>query len=361
MKILVFGGTGAMGVPVVEILAERGHDVCVTTRKERAPQSANVHYIVGDAKDRMFVESLLTAADGLHLYDVLIDFMIYGSEEFRERIDLLCGSVGQYFFFSSSRVYADAGAVRITEESPRLLDAIEDPEYLATDEYALAKAREEDALRNSCHTNWTIIRPYITYNDARLQLGVLEKEQWLQRALEGKAVVFSKDIAERTTTLTYGYDVSLRVADLVGVEAAKGETFHIATEQTITWGRVLKIYLDTLEMQTGTRPRVVWAEHFEDLAGLNRWQIRYDRLYDRRFDSRKIQMVTGETRPYTETEAGLKACLDRFLKGDRRFLGRNWKTEAAFDRISGDRARLADIRGRKNKLRYVVYRYIMMP
>jgi len=32
MKILVLGGTGAMGVHLVQILADAGHDVYVTTK-----------------------------------------------------------------------------------------------------------------------------------------------------------------------------------------------------------------------------------------------------------------------------------------------------------------------------------------
>ena len=56
-----------------------------------------------------------------------------------------------------------------------------DEEYLKTDEYALSKARQEDILHRSGKNNWTVIRPYITYSEIRLQLGVLEKELWLYR------------------------------------------------------------------------------------------------------------------------------------------------------------------------------------
>ena len=35
--------------------------------------------------------------------------------------------------------------------------------------------------------------------------------------------VFRKNIATKLTTLTYGYDVSLRIADLVGNEKALGQ------------------------------------------------------------------------------------------------------------------------------------------
>ena len=42
---------------------------------------------------------------------------------------------------------------------------------------ALQKAREENLLLKSDSRNWTIIRPYITYYDERLQLGVFEKKR----------------------------------------------------------------------------------------------------------------------------------------------------------------------------------------
>ena len=75
----------------------------------------------------------------------------------------------------------------------RLLDVSHDSIYLKTDEYALAKARQEDILRKSGKNNWTIIRPYITYSESRLQLGVLEKEAWLYRALKGFQEMFWKN------------------------------------------------------------------------------------------------------------------------------------------------------------------------
>lgn len=32
MKALIFGGTGAIGIPVVKLLVKHGHDVYVTSR-----------------------------------------------------------------------------------------------------------------------------------------------------------------------------------------------------------------------------------------------------------------------------------------------------------------------------------------
>ena len=172
MDILILGGTGAMGVPLVAILKKEGHELYVTSRRKMTSEE-NLHYIQGNAKDPVVFTSLLNRK-----YDVIIDFMVYSTDELERRLPELLSHTGQYCFFSSSRVCAESKKP-ITEDSPRLLDACTDQEYLYTDEYALAKAREENLLRKSQERNWTIIRPYITYNDYRLQLGVYEKENWL--------------------------------------------------------------------------------------------------------------------------------------------------------------------------------------
>ena len=232
-------------------------------------------------------------------------------------------------------------------------------QYLATNEYALAKAREENVLTESGFNNFTIIRPYITYYNNRLQLGVFEKEIWLQRALDGKKIVFSRNIASKYTTLTYGYDVALRIADLVGKDCTFRKAYHITTEEYIKWEDVLKCYLDVLEKYTGERPEVCWTDKNDShLEKTNYYQIHCDREYNRKFSNAKIKTDSGEQRVFMETKEGLKKCLTEFLNGERKFQFRDWKEEAVLDRISGDKSQLKEIPGIKNKVKYVLYRYI---
>ena len=82
------------------------------------------------------------------------------------------------------------------------------------------------------------------------------------------------------------------------------------------------------------------------------------REYNRRFSNVKIQTDSGERQAFMETKQGLEKCLTEFLNGERRFQFRDWKEEAVLNRISGDKSRLREIRGIKNKVKYVVYRYI---
>ena len=243
-----------MGNHLVSILSDGENEVYVTSRNFRQGKD-DVTYIRGNAHDMDFLKSLLT----MKKWDVIVDFMIYSTSEFTQRVDLLLQSCGQYVFLSSSRVYAD-NKEPITEKSPRLLDVCKDEEYILTDEYALSKAREENILFSSKCKNWTIVRPYITYSEIRLQLGVLEKEYWLYQALHDRTIVFSKDIATKTTTLTYGYDVSRGIASLLGQESALGEAFHITVSEHHTWQEIFDVYLRVLEEENGKKPNVLMLD-----------------------------------------------------------------------------------------------------
>lgn len=352
MIFLLLGGTGAMGTPLVDLLStDPQNTVYVTTRKKRENKN-NVIYCQGNARSDDFLLRILEGKS----YDAIFDFMVYNTEELRKRLPKLLEKTKQYFFFSSSRCYAETEG-KIVENSPRLVDACTDVDYLSTDEYGLAKGREENLLTLCEKRNWTIIRPYITYNDYRIQLGVYEKENWLKRALAGRTIILPKDIAERKTSMTYGPDVAGALIKLIGNEKAYGEAFHIATRETHTWGEILAFYCDKIEEKTGKRPKV---KIINDSRGLqtvwNKWQIIYDRLYDREFDTTKIESVRGPYE-YKPTFEGLDECIKQFLS--KPMWGEmNWRYEAWCDRQTGEITPLGEIVGWKNKLRYIKWRFI---
>lgn len=172
--------------------------------------------------------------------------MSYSTAQFSKRYEAILSSTDQYIFLSSARVYAQSDKP-LTEGSPRLLDVCHDADYLITDEYALAKARQEDLLRNSGKNNWTIIRPYITYSEYRLQLSCLEKESWLYRALHGRTIVISNDLLSRKTTFTYGEDVASGIVSVIGNCESLGKSYHITNNEAHTWEEILSIYLTAIE------------------------------------------------------------------------------------------------------------------
>lgn len=349
MKVLVLGGTGAMGSHLVDLLTNNGVETVVTSRESRCSER-NIRYIQGNAHGEEFLQIILREP-----WDAIVDFMVYTTSTFEKRVNLFLDATSQYIFLSTARVYADSD-VPITEVSSRLLDASLDKEFLETDEYSLTKARQENILKSSGRTNWTVIRPYITYSEKRLQLGVLEKEEWLYRALKGRTIVFSSDINSKLTTMTYGRDVAKGIMGIIGNPATFGEIYHITVEEQMTWNEILSIYLAALEKYLGQRPKVL----LQDLKTFMefkpaKYQIMYDRMFNRRFDNSKISRYV-EIKKLRLINEGLNHCIESFLK-DPKFDSINWTQEALKDRQTNERASLKEIPGLKQKFRYLMIRY----
>lgn len=351
MRVLLLGGTGAMGSHLTTLLSDRGDEVVVTSRSYQKSKEL-VEYRQGNAKDLDFLNIVLQGK-----WDVIIDFMVYSEDDFRERIDLLLDSTSLYVFLSSARVYNET-LEDITEESVRLLNSTSDYDFLTTSEYSLSKARQEDMLSSSNKKNWTIVRPYITYSKERLQLGTLEKENWLYRAMNGRTIVFSEDIRDHWTTLTYGLDVANGIASIINNPNSLGQKYHITNKYSHKWGNILDIYLEILEENLGNRPKVIY-QNLSDFLTWNpgKYPIIYDRLFDRKFDNTKINEII-DTKEFVDLKIGLRKCLNEFLSNPE-FLSINWKNEALKDKFTKERTPLKEINGFKQKVKYLLYRYFV--
>lgn len=349
MDILLLGGTGAMGTPLVEMLAKE-NNIFVTSRKVRQ-STDNVHYIQGNAKDISFLRYILNERK----YDVIVDFMVHSAKTFEMVVPLMLDNTKQYIFISSARVYAQSECP-ITEQTPRLLDASTDAKYLKTNEYALAKAREENLLLLSGRKNFTIIRPSITYNTNRLQLGVLEKESWLYRALHGRTIVLSHDIDNKLTTMTCGDDVARGIASIVGKQGALGEAFHITYGASMPWSEVFNIYKGVLEQHLGCEVPVLYTDKSTNFKfKRRRYQLVYCRYFNRTFDNSKIGHYCDVSK-FVKPEVGLSNALSEFLQRPK-FANIVWEIEAVNDRVAGEFTPLHEIPGLDNRLKYLAYRF----
>ena len=283
-KVLLLGGTGAMGVYLSERLM-RNFEVYVTSRKSRPSyddKGSAVTFINGDAKDDDFLRRVIENVRP----DGIVDFMTYTTEHFRRRVEWLLKGCKHYVFLSTYRVFAEQ--VPLTERSPRLLDVCTDAEYLSTDEYAMTKARQEDILRNSVMTNWTIIRPAITFSKARFQFGCLEAWEVCYRSLAGLPVIMPREMKDRQATLTWANDVALMIERLLFNEKAYSEDFNVATSEHMTWREIGNIYAKAIGMTV----EECSLDQYIEVIG-SRYQVMYDRMYDRIVDNSKVLATTG--------------------------------------------------------------------
>lgn len=339
-----------MGRPLCDLLAERGADVTSVSRSKPDVLNEKIHYLHGNINDREFCKELFNSS-----WDCIVDFMVYTTDHFKEIIDLYLKSTKQYVFISSARVYDKVPEGEfITEESARLLESCTDETYLKTDEYALAKARQEDILKFSGRKNWTVIRPSVTYNTQRLQLGGFEKEEWLYRVLKGRSLVFSEDLVNVVTTMTLGDDVSRGICGIVGKKETLGEIYHITEKNYLTWGEVLELYLDVLQERLGRRPKVVYTKE-SVLLKFRKYQMIYAKMLNRKFDNTKIGKYI-DVDSFVTAREGLKKCLNAFLD-DVQFKKINWYLESKNDKSAHEFTAMREIIGSRNKLKYVLSRF----
>jgi len=201
-KVLVLGGTGAMGSYLVPKLVEDAHTVDVVSMDDVTSDKPNLRYIKANAMDKAFLSELLS-----NHYDGIVDFMIYNTKSFPEYCPLFLENTDHYIYLSTYRVFADEEHP-IRESSPQLLNVSKDELLLNSDDYCIHKARGEKFLRESKYRNWTIIRPAITYSHKRCQLITYERCHMLPYIKSGKPIPLYSDALKVQGTMSWAGDVA---------------------------------------------------------------------------------------------------------------------------------------------------------
>ena len=290
-KVLVLGATGAMGQYLVPRLASMGYRVDAVALVDPKEPVPGVSYLKANVKEPGVLQKLLE-----NRYDGIVDFMIYSSWELPGRLACFVDHTDHYIYLSSYRIY-DNKEHPIRESSPRLIDASENIVLRNSDDYSIYKARGENILRSFSRKNWTIIRPAITYSLMRYQLVTLEAPNTVGRARAGKAVVVPEQAKNVQATMSWAGDVARMIAGLLFLDQARGETYTVSTSEHRTWGEIADYYKEICNLQS------IWVDKEEYISILNsdpysfgaRWQLEYDRLFDRIIDNSKILAATGMT------------------------------------------------------------------
>ena len=288
-KVLVIGATGAMGQYLVPYLAAMYDRIDAVALEQPESAPPNVHYIKANANDPAVFRQLLAAG-----YDGIVDFMIYPTAALQYFLLSLANSTGHYIYLSSYRIY-DNKEHPIRETSPRLLDTADDIVLRNSDDYSIYKARGENMIRTLPKNRWTIIRPAITYSKMRYQLVTLEAANTVGRAFAGKKTVVPESARHVQATMSWAGDVARMIAGLLFNEKALGEAFSVCTAEHHTWGEIADYYKDICGLES------VWIDPEDYIRILNsdpyslgtRWQLAYDRLFDRVLDNSKVLNATG--------------------------------------------------------------------
>ena len=279
MKVLYIGGTGQISYDCVHASVEAGHDVYVFNRgHHNAGLPAAVNVIVGDMNDDDAYRQLAAQR-----FDVVNQFRVFNPEQMRRDIDTFAGRCDQYVFISSASAYQKPMRHHvITEDVP-----LDNPYW----GYSRDKAACEAMLAEQQRLPWTVVRPSHT-SRTKWPTAVGEGDETPLRMLEGKPVLVPGD-GTSLWTITRGEDFAPPYVKLLGNDAARGEAFHLTSDNAYMWN---EIYAAIARALDAPPPRLVHVPS-ETLIRFNpAWQgpLLGDKTWSVLFDNAKIKGVVGE-------------------------------------------------------------------
>ncbi|MBQ9915500.1 MAG: hypothetical protein IJO50_05075, partial [Clostridia bacterium] len=282
-KVLLIAGGGTLGSYVTKELLSMGNLVDVICLQSDIPPQPGLTVVKAEIRLDFLQEFLAE-----RYYDGIVNFMHYPNpEDYVPVHSLLTGYTDHLIFLSSYRVYADCQHP-ITETAPLLLDVSQDREFLAKEDYALAKAKAERFIQGAAPRNWTVVRPVISFSHLRFDLVTRSGNYVLEQAEMGEPMVLPREAKDKTAGLDWAGNSGKLIAGLLFKKEAFGEIYTVSSAQNLTWGQIAECYSSLLKVP------IRWIDTEQYLAEDNRpFILYYDRLFDRKIDNSKILQATG--------------------------------------------------------------------
>ncbi len=243
MKVLMIGGTGTISMAITRLMVEKEWNIYLLNRGSRnaeLPEGVNV--IEADiSKEAETAEKLRDMT-----FDAVCEFIGFVPEQVERDYRLFKGKTKQYMYISSASAYQKPlSDYKITEGTP-----LSNPHW----EYSRNKIACEEFLMKMYRENGfpvTIIRPSHTYDERSVPLGVHgNKGSWqvVKRMIEGKPVIIHGD-GTSLWTMTHNSDFAKGFVGLVGNIHAIGESFHITSDESVTWNQIYSVIADALGVE----------------------------------------------------------------------------------------------------------------
>ena len=298
MKALFIGGTGTISTDISRLCVKKGWERTLLNRGRTSafvPEGARV--LCADIHDEAAVRKVL----GDECFDVVAEFIAFTPEHVERDIRLFAGRTKQYIFISSASAYQKPLASPVITESTPL----HNPYW----QYSRDKMACEEILMHAYHEQnfpVTIVRPSHTYCERKVPVALHGNKgsfQVLERMRQGKKVIVPGD-GTTLWTLTHSRDFAVAFEGLMGNVHARGDVFHITSDECLTWNQVYECVGDAL----GVEPKMVhissetlgklWPECMGGLLG--------DKSNNVQFDNSKIKRAVPAFNANTRFDQGVR-------------------------------------------------------
>ncbi len=235
MKVLFIGGTGNISTACTRLAAERGIEMTLLNRGQRA---AELPKGVGSITADVACEAAVAEALGTQTFDAVVDWIAFTPADIERDIRLFRERARQFIFISSASAYQrPVGHYLISESTP-----LANPYW----QYSRDKIACEERLMRAYREEGfpiTIVRPSLTYGDTQIVLAVNSwRKSWtaVDRMRRGKKVIVPGD-GSSLWVITHNSDFAQGLVGLLGHQQAIGHAFHITSDEVMTWDQFYRI------------------------------------------------------------------------------------------------------------------------
>lgn len=299
MHILLIGGTGTLSTAVRNQALKDGHNVSIFNRgNNNADIPEEVKIFIGNFKDYDSLQSNFAEAK----FDIVIDFLSRIPADVERVYPVFKDRCRQYIFISSACVYRrDKDDFPIVENSPK-----PNKDW----NYNIEKYECEQKLiqlSKGSSSFYTIVRPYITYDEKRIPFGIAPEYKYhatiIARIRAGKPL-FVWDDGMAITTVTHTSDFAKAVVGLFLNKKAVNEDFHITSFYQYTGRELLENIFNCL----GIKPNIVSIPSERISAMLPQYasMLKGDRSLNAIFDNSKIMAAVPNLTFENDIVKGMK-------------------------------------------------------
>jgi nucleoside-diphosphate-sugar epimerase len=307
MKVLFIGGTGIISSACSNLAVEKNIELYHLNRgnsKTIRNVDLRVKTIVADIRQFDATSEALKE----YSFDVVVDWISFLPSELEQKFNLFKGKTKQYVFISSASAYETPPAkLPVTEETP-----LENPFW----QYSRDKIDCEQFVKNESKNygfNYTIVRPSHTYDKTTIPIS--GGYTTVNRMKLGKLVFIPGD-GSSIWTLTHHRDFAVGLVGLLGNDKATNETFHITSEEWLTWNQIYSTVANAFgyTLRAVHIPSDFIAPYDPDFgAGLLG-----DKSHSMIFNNSKIKNAVPEFQCKISFETGFKEVVEWYLDDESR-------------------------------------------
>ena len=307
MKVLFIGGTGNISTSCSKLAIEKKIDLYLLNRGKTEVEISGTTVIKSDIHNVEETKKVLAN----YTFDVVVNWIAYVLQDVKNDYEIFKDKTKQYIFISSASAYQKPLRHHIITESTPVIN----PFW----EYSRNKIACEEWLLEKYRSNQfpvTIVRPSHTYATILPALiGSGRNYTIIDRMKQGKEIIVHGD-GNTLWVLTHSDDFAKGFVGLLGNYHAVGHTFHITSDEVLTWNQIYEIMAEAI----GVEPKIVhipsdFINKYDKNVGAS---LLGDKAYSVIFDNTKIKNFVPDYRVTIPFKEGIKKMLAWFEEKEER-------------------------------------------